>query len=135
MYSLSEQLRYRYDMIGAAKAGRNEHPQLVIQEYAPDAYYFQPEPIGDCWLFIANRIANLPNFIEEVPMERRAPVQAEKRWPAGTVAWSEHLDAWEMYARRYGSEQSAERIAERQGFGYLEMTDLLGRRPRSWQKR
>jgi hypothetical protein len=73
-------------------------------------------------------------------IESRAPVQGCSRIPrgqpgheAGTVAWSEHHEAWGGYARRYGNYQSAERIAERGGFGYAELTDLLGREPSTWR--
>lgn len=36
---------------------------------------------------------------------------------------------------RYGAGQSAERLAERGGFGYWELTDLLGHEPKTWQPR
>lgn len=78
--------------------------------------------------------------------ERRAPVQGEgaywcprDRWPSlgrvqvpGTIVWSEHLEVWEAYAKRWPG-QSAERIAERGGFGFFEAQDLLGRPLRTWQ--
>lgn len=75
---------------------------------------------------------------------RRAPVQGEWRkatpgaragWRVspGTVAWEEHELAWRAYAARYGSGQSAERIAERHGFGYDEITNLLGHEPKTWR--
>lgn len=81
--------------------------------------------------------------------ERRTSVQAEGRWyllhgdprrepwarRAGTVSWEEHERAWRAYADRYGSDQSAERIAERGGFGFREMTALLGHEPRTWEPR
>lgn len=73
------------------------------------------------------------------PTERRAPVQGEwdrariKKRPPGTVAWEEHIAAWEIYAQRYGRDQSAERIAERCGFGYWEITELLGHEPKTWR--
>ena len=66
---------------------------------------------------------------------RRAPVQGEHnkrdRGP-GTIAWDEHVLAWSAYAVRYGRDQSAERIAERGGFGYAELTSLLGHEPKTW---
>lgn len=80
--------------------------------------------------------------------ERRAPVQGEgvserhaevtgKPYkPAGTVAWAEHEEAWRGYAERWpGSarHQDAGRIAERGGFGYREMTTLLGHEPTTWR--
>lgn len=57
---------------------------------------------------------------------RVAPVQGEyKKRPAGTVPWEIHEQAWENYAARLGKNQTAERIAERGGFGYREMQCLL----------
>lgn len=68
---------------------------------------------------------------------RRAPVQGEigrhaKRGP-GTITWDEHLRAWSVYAACGHGDQSAERIAERGGFGYDELTRLLGREPQTWE--
>jgi hypothetical protein len=82
---------------------------------------------------------------EERSVARRAPVQGEgnywlrkgdprragTRCP-GTVAWSEHVEAWTKYSERYGAGQSAERVAERGGFGYSELVDLLGHAPATW---
>lgn len=72
--------------------------------------------------------------------ERRALVQAEgsaggKRRPAGTISWAEHVEAWRAYAKKYRNDQSAERLAERGGFGYLELTELLGHEPKTWKAR
>lgn len=66
---------------------------------------------------------------------RRAPVQGEYREPRrgpGTVAWAEHLEAHAVYAGHY-REQDAELIAERGGFGYREITKLLGHEPTTWE--
>lgn len=81
-------------------------------------------------------------------MKRRAPVQGEGNYllpkgdprrkgaiPPGTIAWEEHLEAYADYARRYGRDQSAERLAERGGFGYYELVDHLGRKPTTWSER
>lgn len=75
-----------------------------------------------------------------VTAPERAPVQGNDRIPRGapgrepgTVEWAEHVEAWEDYARRYGLSQSAERIAERQGFCYRELTTFLGHEPRTWR--
>lgn len=66
---------------------------------------------------------------------RRAPVQGDHgknpRAP-GTVTWAEHQEAYTAYAARYGTGQSAQRLAERGGFGYQEMTGLLGHEPTTW---
>lgn len=70
---------------------------------------------------------------------RRAPVQGV--WPdhpAGTIAWSEHEQAWLGYRARFpysGLRQDAERIAERGGFGYDEVTTFLGHEPTTWKPR
>jgi hypothetical protein len=66
---------------------------------------------------------------------RRAPVQQDNERGPGSIAWVEHLDAWSSYAARFGSSQSAERIAERGGFGYRELVVLLGVRPKTWMAR
>lgn len=68
-------------------------------------------------------------------VERRAPVLPGYRGDhgSGTIAWSEHVEAWNAYAMTLGSSQSAERIAERGGFGYSELRMLLGREPSTWR--
>lgn len=78
---------------------------------------------------------------------RRAPVQGEHATPArrdqsarpakgpGSIAWEEHLIVWSAYAAKWCSDQSAERIAERGGFGWYEIVDLLGREPTTWSPR
>ena len=48
------------------------------------------------------------------------------------MGWSEHLEAWTVYNRRHRG-QSAERIAERGGFSYWEIAELLGREPNTWE--
>ena len=78
------------------------------------------------------------------PPARRAPVQGDDGWhlgrkpglhQPGTISWEEHLLAYEDYAERYGRDQSAERLAERGGFGYDELVDHLGRAPATWRPR
>jgi hypothetical protein len=74
--------------------------------------------------------------------DRRAPVQGEcimragrvvGMSPDGTIAWAEHLEAFERYATQHGREQSAERIAARGGFGINELRILLGREPSTFE--
>jgi len=82
---------------------------------------------------------------------RRAPVQAdhirhdsngntrrlridEPGGAPGTIAWDEHEQVWSAYARRYGRDQNAERIAERGGFSFDEITQLTGAPPRTWKE-
>ena len=61
--------------------------------------------------------------------ERRVPVNGR---PWGTIAWSEHVEAWQVY-RRFWSSQTAERIAERGGFGIEELAEQLGHLPMTWE--
>lgn len=49
--------------------------------------------------------------------------------PPGTITWTEHLEVYEAYAKRFGRDQSAERIAERGGFGKDEAEMVLKRSP------
>jgi hypothetical protein len=84
--------------------------------------------------------------------ERRAPVQASRReldangysngpprpssapgTVPGTISWEEHEQAWREYARRYGTSQSAERLAQRGGFSWWELVDYLGHEPTTWE--
>jgi hypothetical protein len=72
--------------------------------------------------------------------DRRAPVQGERRGrdesiPPGTVSWEEHVAAWKVYSERFFNGQSAERIAEHGGFAYSELVELLGRAPKTWERR
>lgn len=55
--------------------------------------------------------------------------------PDGWIDWAEHLAVFEFYAARYGREQSAERIAERGGFGYREIELFTGAAPKTWRPR
>jgi hypothetical protein len=73
--------------------------------------------------------------LEGLGEARRAPVQAERGRPAGSVAWAEHERAWQGYQAQIRSYQSAERIAERGGFGYSELVRYLGAQPLTWMPR
>jgi hypothetical protein len=75
---------------------------------------------------------------------RRAPVQGDhdkvrrarigkQSHPPGSIEWNEHERAWLKYASLYGRSQSAERIAERGGFGFDELIELLGHDPQTWE--
>lgn len=55
--------------------------------------------------------------------------------PEGTITWEEHVEVWTRYAAEYGSRQSAERMAERGGFGFYEAQNLLGRPLKTWDAR
>ena len=62
------------------------------------------------------------------------PLLLALAWRIGELALPPHLEqAWRDYAQRYGNDQSAERIAERGGFCYLELTDHLGHAPTTWE--
>ena len=67
---------------------------------------------------------------EKTPSDppRRANVQSEYRHRhlrGGSVPWAVHVQAFEVYRGKFGESQSAERIAERGGFGYRELQCLL----------
>jgi hypothetical protein len=74
-----------------------------------------------------------------VPLDdtRLAPVQASKKRdiPAGTVEWWEHEECWVAYNKRFPNVQSAERLAERGGFGIQEYEIFLGHLPTTWRAR
>jgi hypothetical protein len=53
--------------------------------------------------------------------------------PYGTISWKEHFKAWEAYSKKYGKNQSAERIDERGGFCWDELVEFLGKEPETWQ--
>jgi hypothetical protein len=71
---------------------------------------------------------------------KRAPVQASRGIAdglpghgPGSVDWAEHELAWSTYAAKNGLEQSAQRIADRGGFGYGELVDYhLAHAPLTW---
>lgn len=50
----------------------------------------------------------------------------------GTIAWDEHMRAWNDYAQRFGDSQDALKIHRRGGFSYGELTDHLGHEPETW---
>jgi hypothetical protein len=54
--------------------------------------------------------------------QKTAPVQANK---ASQIPWEVHVHAWQVYAALGHGSQSAERIAERGGFGWSELVLLL----------
>jgi hypothetical protein len=45
--------------------------------------------------------------------------------PAGQVPWAVAKLAYQTYAKHYGTGQSLERLAERGGFGWTELVNLL----------
>ena len=69
------------------------------------------------------------------PGERKQRKQGEPGYGDGTISWEEHLLAYGAYAVRNGRSQSAERLAERGGFGWFELVEYLGREPASWAPR
>lgn len=55
------------------------------------------------------------------------PLQTERNYPRpGPIAvpWSVAEKAWAVYAGKYGTSQSVERLAQRGGFGWSEMDDF-----------
>jgi hypothetical protein len=84
---------------------------------------------------------------EPAVAEPRWPVQAEHQFdpttkdkkrskkPAGAVGDLEARIPYDAYVSRYGSEQTFERLHERGGFGYWELTYFLGQEPKTWKER
>lgn len=67
---------------------------------------------------------------EQSDTARRAPVQVRQYRgdSAPSVPWAVHVRAWQAYAALGHGDQSAERIAERGGFGWQEMVLMLAER-------
>jgi hypothetical protein len=69
---------------------------------------------------------------------RRAPVQGDHTRPGrsghlpGTISWAEHELAWSAHALRHGRFEDAEKLAERGGFTFSELTAYLGKEPETW---
>ncbi|KKN29699.1 hypothetical protein LCGC14_0841460 [marine sediment metagenome] len=61
--------------------------------------------------------------------DRTAPIQPSDRGrvriPGGRIPWALHELAWRAYAAAGHGDQSAERIAERHGFDWVELVALL----------
>jgi phosphopantothenate-cysteine ligase len=118
---------------------KNEDHSLHIVESNWSGQFFRSENnlatvVRDCCMYHYYRRTT------SQPKEKRAPVQSDIApnglpRPSGTVAWNEHQKAWDAYAKKYGKVQSAERIAERGGFGWNELFELLGHEPKTWKQR
>ncbi len=77
--------------------------------------------------------------------ERMFPIQSDifsekrhpmNRIPEGSVPWKLAECAYEVYSHIYGTDQSLERLAERGGFGWVELTVFLSARrypKKSWK--
>ena len=68
-------------------------------------------------------MAESPERLQD--LKRDAPVQDGR---AGTIPWDIHVRAWQVYAACGHRSQSAARIAERGGFGWLELAHFLAER-------
>lgn len=55
---------------------------------------------------------------------KTAPFQGQNGGCAGHITWEAHLKAYEVYAEKY-YDQSAERVAERGGFGQEELDEYF----------
>lgn len=53
------------------------------------------------------------------------PIQADEKYPRCTVPWWLVEIAYEYYSKQYGTSQSLERLAERGGFGGIELIHLI----------
>ncbi len=59
-----------------------------------------------------------------VPAGQLASLNRSKRIPPGTISWADHLRVYAAYSQRFGTGQSAERLAERGGFCVAEIVWL-----------
>lgn len=82
---------------------------------------------------------SIEEVVEALHVEKRWPVQggplARPKRPPGTIADHEARVAYAAYAKLYGTRQTFERLHERGGFGYQELTTLLGHEPKTWVPR
>lgn len=98
-------------------------------DYGNDSYGDCQGCVHTCTL-IAKAVRRA-GYEKHGPAERRVPVQRGAEKPSGSIEWSEHVEAWGAYGKKYPG-QSAERIAERGGFSYGELLAFLGHEPVSW---
>lgn len=56
--------------------------------------------------------------------KKKFPIQESDGYPAGFVPWAIAAQAYKVYAVRHG-DQSLEQLAQRGGFGWLELAALL----------
>jgi hypothetical protein len=61
---------------------------------------------------------------------RPFPIQSEGGRKASVIPWWLAEIAYERYAELYGDRQSLERLAQRGGFGRLELVELLSQSKR-----
>lgn len=73
--------------------------------------------------------------MKDVRYVATAPVQGDGERQPGTILWREHMTAYEEYKRRHGTRQTADEIAFRGGWGFDELTALLGHEPETWEPR
>jgi hypothetical protein len=78
--------------------------------------------------WLSARVAAAVTAERERLMGIRVPVNGE---PGGSISLTEFEQAYIPYGKRFS--QSAERICERGGFGWAELTDQLGHEPTSWR--
>lgn len=56
----------RYDCMGAAYAGENKHPQVVMRELGIAYEHAIPQSMGDQWWFFNCQHGDLPEYISEM---------------------------------------------------------------------
>lgn len=64
--------------------------------------------------------------------EKKFPIQGRENYTQEPIRipWGHAEEAYKEYSALYGTQQSLERLAERQGFGVFEIIDLLVNRIR-----
>lgn len=67
---------------------------------------------------------------------KKFPIQGKETYTGERVRipWEYAEEAYKEYSTQYGTDQSLERLAEREGFGVFEIIDLLVKRIRRIEK-
>lgn len=60
-------------------------------------------------------------MIDTTRLKKSVPFQGDGQTKAGLITFEAHLRAFGVYSALYGSGQSAERLAQRGGFGVYEL--------------
>lgn len=78
----------------------------------------------EVWLAALRDASALVEMAKRSAVQHWFPVIVAVAGPKLYVPWLIGVEAWERYAKKYGGDQSAKRIAERGGFGTEEMDEF-----------
>lgn len=77
--------------------------------------------VGELIMRFSEKINKVPKAIKTAPFQKS---DYNAYYPSCKITWDAHLEAYKAYSHRYGTSQSAERIAERGGFGDNELDEF-----------